>query len=221
MAAQPVVCVEAIEAAIIVRLRAGLGRMVRQVDSYGGEFDDGLPQVIRQFPAAWVTFAGVMGTRPQSTSRVRYIVRGRFVVMVGDRSVRAAASRRGTGDPGTYTLQHAVRRLLANQDLGLDGVDVLQPGAVRTLFNGTIQSHGFSIFACEFDTAWREEPLPVGHWPSPDASNPDDPDTLFATYQGQLDPPYPEMTHVRLDHRLSTTASDEAPDASDLVTLKG
>jgi len=221
MATQPVVCVEAIEAAMIARLRAGLGRMVRQVDSYGGEFDEGLPQVIRQFPAAWVTFAGVTGTRPQSTSRVRYIVRGRFVVMVGDRSVRAAASRRSAGEPGTYTLQHAVRRLLANQDLGLDGVDVLQPGAVRTLFNGAIQSQGFSIFACEFDTAWREEPLPAGRWPSPDLKSPDDPDAMFAKYQGQLDPPYPDVTHVRLDYRLPTTASDDAPDASDLVKLKG
>jgi len=211
--------VEVIEAAMVQRLRAGLGRMVRQVDSYGGEFDEELTQVIRQFPAAWVTFAGVMSTRAQSTSRVRYRVDGRFVVMVGARNLRANANRRAQAEVGTYTLQHAVRRLLANQDLGLDGVDVLRPGAVRTLFNGAIAAQGFSVFACEFDTAWREEPLPAGRFPAPDAANPDDPDALFAQYQGRLDAPYPDMTGVRLDYRLPATASEEDPDASDLVTL--
>jgi len=210
--------VQAIESAMIERLRAGLGRMVRQVESYGGEFDEGLSQVIRQFPAAWVTFAGVMGTRPQSTSRVRYRVSGRFVVVVGARSVRANAAR---NEPGTYLLQHAVRRLLSNQDLGLDGVDALQPGAVRSLFNGAIAQQGFSVFACEFDTAWREEPLPAGRFPAPDATNLDDPDALFATYQGQMDVPNPDLEGVRLDYRLAQTPVDHAPDASDVVTLKG
>jgi len=216
MAAFLPVAVAAIEAAMVQRLRAGLGRMVREVQSYGGEFDEGLTDIVRQFPAAWVTFAGVTATRAQNTSRVSYLASGRFVVMVGARSVRINASRRDANQPDTYVLQHAVRRLLSNQDLGLAGVDVLRPGAVRTLFNGAIHKQGFSVFACEFDTAWREEPLCTA-WPSPDASNPDDPDAMFMTYQGQLEPPAPQLTCINLDYRLPKTASDGAPDASDLV----
>jgi len=217
---------------MVERLRLGLGRMVRQVASYAGEFDEGLSQVIRQFPAAWVTFAGVMSTRSQSTSRVRYTARGRFVVMVGARSVQSAAARRDARLPGTYLLQHAVRRLLANQDLGLDGVDALQPGAVRTLFNGAIQSQGFSVFACEFDTAWREEPLPAGRFAAPGVDpakaspdnpsgvDPQDPDAVFAEFEAKLDAPYPDLTGVRLDYRAPPKENTDAPDASDLVKLQ-
>ena len=42
-----------IEAAIVQRLRQGLGKLVTGVHSYGGELDDeGLYQVVQQLPAA-------------------------------------------------------------------------------------------------------------------------------------------------------------------------
>jgi len=48
-----------IEAAIVQRLRQGMGKLVTGVHSYGGELDDeGLYQVVQQLPAALVIFAG-------------------------------------------------------------------------------------------------------------------------------------------------------------------
>ena len=61
-----------IEAAIVQRLRQGLGKLVTGVHSYGGELDDeGLYQVVQQLPAAWVTFAGIDKTEAVQTSRTK------------------------------------------------------------------------------------------------------------------------------------------------------
>jgi len=224
MQAQPI---HAIERAMVERLRVGLGRLVLSVDSYGGEFDEDLTTVVRRFPAAWVTFAGVLTTRPVSTSRRQYRANARFVVLVGQRSIRSErASRVGepAGQVGSYDLVRAVRRLLTHQDFDLDGVDPLQPGAVRTLFNGQVRSDGASVFACEFDTAWIEAALEPGRWPAPDPAqigqpNPSDPDVIFAEHAGRLDVPHPDLAHVRLDHRLPGTRGDEPADATDIVNL--
>lgn len=219
MQSQPIL---AIEQAIIARLRAGMGRMVLSVDSYGGEFDEQLADVVRRFPAAWVTFAGVLSSRPTSTSRRNYLASGRFVVLVGQRSVRneAASRQGGRNEIGVYDLVYAVRRLLTNQDLDLDGVGHLQPGAVRTIFNGQVRNVAATIFACEFDAAWIEAALEPGRWPDPEPGIPTDPDSIFEDHGGQLDTPYPDLDRVKLDHRLPTTPTDQPPDATDIVQLK-
>ena len=64
------------EDAIIARLRLGLGRMVQEVGSYGGELDEGLGEAIRRFPAAWVTFGGITKTEPYGTSRQKFKATG-------------------------------------------------------------------------------------------------------------------------------------------------
>ncbi len=217
-----------IEAAMVERLRLGLGKMVRAVDTYGGELDGSLANVVRRFPAAWVTFKGVLNTRATGTSRARYDAHGRFVVMVGASTLRSeSATRRGgprVEDVGTYQLIYAVRRLLTNQDLGLAGVDYLQPGAVRTLFNGAAQGKAASIFALEFDTSWTERPLDAGRWPAPtleDIADPksSDPDVMFSHAKATTDEPYGLMTAVELDIRLSNRTTEDPPDASALITL--
>ncbi len=72
-----------IEAAIVQRLRQGLGKLVTGVHSYGGELDDeGLYQVVQQLPAAWVTFAGIDKTEAVQTSRTKHKAEAKFVVMV-------------------------------------------------------------------------------------------------------------------------------------------
>lgn len=207
------------EDAIIARLRLGLGHMVQEVGSYGGELDEGLEEAIRRFPAAWVTFGGITKTEPYGTSRQKFKATGQFVVMVGERSVRSeAAGRRGgpaQGEVGSYPLVYAVRRLLSAQDLGLP-IAELMPGRVRTLYNTRLERQAFSVFACEFQTAWIEEALPRDHWPSPTGDS--DSDSLFARYQGKLGQPDPDWLRTGLNYHL--TPDDGIADAQDILSTR-
>ena len=217
-----------IEQAIISRLSDGLGEMVTTVESYGGQFDDeGLAQVVNQFPAVWVLFAGIKDTVPHDTRRSKYRVEGVFTVLVGDRASGSEAdSRIGGGhrhDVGSYRLLRAVRLLLGNQSLGLP-IDRLQPKAAKSLFNRQLEADALSVFALEFETHWYENALPDGEWPQMpmkpvlDAGgNPqgdpatggtqyrpdtDHPDAVFAEYVGRIDPPYADLTGINLNlHR--------------------
>ncbi|WP_155020190.1 phage protein Gp37, partial [Enterobacter hormaechei] len=83
-----------IEKAIVERLRKGMGRMAKNVRSYGGELDGEPAEVLRQLPAVWVTFGGVQKTEPYSTARQRFVTHGRFVVVVGERSLRSEEAAR-------------------------------------------------------------------------------------------------------------------------------
>nr|WP_256473555.1 phage protein Gp37 [Neisseria sp. HSC-16F19] len=199
--------------------------MVTGVHAYGGELDDeGLYQVVQQMPAVWVTFGGIGKTEPVKTNRNKHTAHAKFVVMVAAKSYRSEAASRAGGvsrwEIGSYDLLYAVRRLLANQDLGLS-MDALQPGAVRTLFNGRLErAEAMSVFACEFSTHWIEEALPNGRWPEipqrvqtdpasgavltdaegqpltlPDVQHPD---YVFADYSGATSAAEPYLTGVRL-----------------------
>lgn len=225
------------EDAIIERLRRGMGRMVRQIGSYGGELDDDLGIAIANFPAAWVTFGGITKTEPTGTSRQKFRATGQFVVMVGDRNVRCEdAGRRGGAGPneiGSYSLVYAVRRLLTGQDLGLP-IDPLLPAQVRTLYNTRVRSDAFSVFACEFQTTWIEEPLPRSHWPSPtypaepgQPTDPTDPsrpgsttdaDVLFAIHGGELGTPAPAWLRTGLNYHL--IPDDGIADARDIISTR-
>lgn len=208
--------ITAIEEAMISRLRQGLGRMVSEVASYAGELDDDLPNVVRRFPAAWVTFGGVSKTEPYGTSKDKFKATGQMVVMVGSRNLRGgSAARQGRDGIGTNQLVMAVRRLLNQQDLGME-IAHLKPGKVRTLYNTNIDGVALQVFACEFDTAWIETTLPNNTWPAPD--NADHPDAQFAVYQGRLDTPADNWLTVGLNFHL--TPDDGAADASDLLTLR-
>lgn len=205
-----------VELAIIARLKAGLGRMVMSVESYGGELEiETVAEAVRRFPAAWVTFGGVKDTKPHSNSKDRWRSAGSFVVMVGARNVRnEAASRRGgagKGEIGSYQLVTAVRRLLIRQDLGLP-IDHFEPGRVRTLFNTAVERQAFSVFACEFHTVWMEGALENGHWPEMDAPGAD---SLFSAYQGQTERAG-VLTSVQLHYHLQPDV-DGKHDAQDIV----
>ena len=209
-----------IEQAIIERLKKGLGRMVRGIRSYGGEMDGEPAEVMRQLPGVWVVFGGVQKTEPHSTSRKKFATHGRFVVMVGDRSVRNEESSRtggpGTDEVGTYRLIAAVRRLLSGQDLADTGIkiDPFRPGRVRTLFNTQVERQAFSVFACEFDTKWIESVLENGAFPM--TGVPDDhPDSLFRAYGGETTEPEPEWLRTRLSYDLKAPDKDTA--AEDII----
>ncbi|PVX80051.1 DUF1834 family protein [Paraburkholderia unamae] len=226
----PVPIITAVENAMVDRLKRGLGQMVRQVSTYGGEFDDdGLADVVRNLPAAWVTFGGVRKTSAVDARRKSWKAEGTFIVMVGAYSVRSeAASRQGgarMGEVGTNMLIWAVRRLLAQQDLSLP-IQEFAPGAVRTLFNTKLQRDAFSVFALEFHTAWIEHALAGHAFPQPVdpatvvASDPTcGLDALFALYKGQLDPATPDLTAVELNTFVNGAPESGLPLAQDIVTL--
>lgn len=215
MVIQPSI-IDAAEAAIVQRLREGLGRMVREVGSYGGELDDDLPEVIRRFPAVWVTFGGVHKSVPRGTSREQWHCFGKYVVMLGERNLRSEeAGRRGGAhleEPGAYRLIYAVRRLLACQDMGL-AIEPLTPGKVSTLYNTRLNNQAFSVWACEFETAWIERVLDNGHWPAPASEA--EPDAVFAAYQGRLEAPAGDWHTTALSYSL---IPDGGAHAADILT---
>ncbi|MGC0153279.1 DUF1834 family protein [Chromobacterium vaccinii] len=216
--------ITAVELAMVQRLRAGLGRMVTSVETYGGEFDeDNLAEVVRRMPAAWVTFAGIRATAPAGTSREKWRTEGSFVVMVGARSVRSEASSRHGGvdarEVGTNLLIATVRRLLTQQDLGLP-IRELAPGSVRTLYNSRLQTVAFSVFACEFGTAWVEDALRCGEYPQTGAGA-SGIDALIQQYAGQTQPADPDWAATTVNYYLDPAAESGAPDAQDIVKTGG
>lgn len=227
----PVPIITAVENAMVGRLKTGLGRMVRQVSTYGGEFDDdGLADVVRNLPAAWVTFGGIRKTTPVGTDRKKWKAEATFIVMVGAYSVRSEASSRhggaAPGEIGTNLLIYAVRRLLTQQDLALP-IRGLAPGSVRTLFNTRLQRDAFSVFALEFHTDWVELALDGLAFPQPvdpTAINPSDPtsglDAVFAAYSGQVAPAAQEWNSTQLNYYLDPTQESGHPNAQDVVIMQ-
>ncbi|MDE9466884.1 DUF1834 family protein [Xenorhabdus bovienii] len=209
-----------IEQAICQRLTDGLGRMTRAVTSYGGEIDDDLGRIVRELPAAWVTFGGISKTDPFSVSKRQYKPTGQFVVIVGDYSTRSEATARSGGinvdEVGCYRLVYAVRRLLTGQDLGLK-INPLVPGRVRTLFNTQVAERALSIFACEFDTQWLETALALGAWPeqTPDRTHPD---WLYNEYRGRVSQPDPDLLRVSMRYDPPGVGSPDNP--ADFVNLR-
>ena len=111
--------IASIEQAIRQRLSDGLGQMVTGVFTYGGEFDgEGLAQVVNQFPAVWVMFAGIKDPVRHDTRGSRFKAIGQFTVLVGDRASGSEADSRFGGlhrhDVGTYRLMQTCRHLLTN-----------------------------------------------------------------------------------------------------------
>ncbi|MCX8962138.1 DUF1834 family protein [Erwinia psidii] len=204
------------ELAIIDRLKRGLGKMAHDVSSYGGELDGDWQEVVRQLPGVWVTFEGVTRTERFSLQKRRYVVHGRYVVIVGERNLRDEKSSRlggpGADETGTTRLVTAVRRLLSGQDMDLP-IDHLIPGRVRTLFNTKLEKMAASVFACEFDTKWLEDALENGDYPLRDAPA-DHPDAFFMPYDGEVSDPPPDWLRTRLSYDTSKSASS----AEDIVS---
>lgn len=202
-----------IEDAIIARLKTGLGRMVRNVERYAGELEpDALGDAIRSFPAVWITFAGIPKTVRTSTSRTKQLTHSEFVVMVGDRNIRSESAGRTGGasapEVGAYSLVWAVRRLLSEQDLGLE-ISALEAGRVRTLYNTRLQSGALAVFGCEFSTSWIEPTLGRGAWPCPPENAADE---IFARYQGRLDDAAADWLKTHIDYlspQSEVLASDD------------
>ncbi|WP_237411609.1 phage protein Gp37 [Acinetobacter nectaris] len=130
---------------------------VREIKTYGGEFDDDITTAIRSFPAIWITFDGSGSPKRISHNKTEYPVT--FVVLVGARSLRNEETRRqGTAfDIGTYQMLDHVQRLLTNNDLsitGLTGIAPLKLGRTKTIFNTAVREQSISVLAQEFTTQY-------------------------------------------------------------------
>lgn len=130
---------------------------IREIKTYGGEFDDDITAIIRAFPAIWVTFDG--SKTPEKTSANKTKMPVTFVVLVGNRSVRnEEAQRHGAGaDIGTFQMLNNVQQLLTGNDLssqGVNGLAHLELGRVKTIFNTSTRGQSLSVLAQEFTTSY-------------------------------------------------------------------
>ena len=98
---------------------------VREIKTYGGEFDDDTLSFIKTFPAIWVSFVSSGTPTKISYNKTEYPIT--FVVLVGAQSVRNEEARRhGAGsDIGTFSMLDLVQRLLIGNDLSSQGIEGL------------------------------------------------------------------------------------------------
>lgn len=173
---------------------------IREIKTYGGEFDDGLTAIIKAFPAIWVVFEGSGTPKKISYNKTEYPLK--FVVLVGARSVRNEQARRqGAGnDIGTYEMLDRVQQLLIGNDLssvGVAGLAPLELGRTKTIFNTKTREQSISVLSQEFTTQYtitasdrdREEDETIG-----------------------------EIHRINVDYFFEP--GDDVKDASDLVELK-
>ena len=130
---------------------------VREINTYGGEFDDDLTSVINHFPAIWVSFVSSGTPTKVSYNKTEYPIT--FVVLVGAQSVRNEEARRhGAGsDIGTFSMLDLVQRLLIGNDLssqGIKGLASLELGKTKTIFNTKVRSQSLSVLSQEFTTQY-------------------------------------------------------------------
>ena len=170
---------------------------IREIKTYGGEFDDETLAFAKSFPAIWVTY---QGSTSEKTSHNKTEYKSTFVVLVGARSLRNEESQRHSvgADIGTYEMLDRVQRLLSVNDLSsrnIQGLAPLELGRTRTIFNTLTQRQSVSVLAQEFTTSYVIQ-----------ASDRDREETDA------------EIRHINIDYYFEP--GDDIKDASDLVELK-
>ncbi len=133
---------------------------IKSIESYGGQLDEELAEVVRNFPAVWLTFAAAGKPTRVSLKRAKWRQPLTFALMVGAYNVRGeAATRHGFSvdgvitDPGSYSMLEDVRAIvLTGGDYGLD-IEPFEPGAVRTIHSTRLNKNAVSAYAQELHTA--------------------------------------------------------------------
>lgn len=191
---------QAIKDELAAQITSGKWDWVREIKTYGGEFDDDIDAVIKRFPAIWVTFDG--SKTPEKFGHNKTKMPITFVVLVADHTVRnEEAQRHGTGrNVGTFQMLDCVQRLLTGNDLSsqnLIGLAPLELGRVKTIFNTTTRRNSISVLAQEFTTAY----------------------TIVASDRDRErdDPETPDMHSININYYFQP--QDDIKDASDLVQL--
>lgn len=130
---------------------------IREIKTYGGEFDDETLAFIDTFPAIWVTFKSSGAPRKISENKTVYPIN--LVVLVGARSVRNEEAQRlgGGRDIGTFKMLSLVHNLLIGNDLSsvnVKGLAPLELGHTRTIFNTTTRRQSVSVLSQEFNAQY-------------------------------------------------------------------
>ena len=144
--------IDVIEAKIVETLKNATGlRYLTTVETYGGELDDDLGEIVRKYPAIWVVYAG--SQKPQKIGPEKYKTTATFALIHAARNVKnESATRMGSaGEVGVYQMLKDSSTLLLNSDLGLE-IGLFQPGAVRSLYNTKVRGKGLCIFSQEWTT---------------------------------------------------------------------
>ncbi|AZC02031.1 MULTISPECIES: phage protein Gp37 [Acinetobacter calcoaceticus/baumannii complex] len=174
---------------------------IREIKTYGGEFDDETLAFIDTFPAIWVTFKSSGAPRKISENKTVYPIN--LVVLVGARSVRNEEAQRlgGGRDIGTFKMLSLVHNLLTGNDLSsvnVKGLAPLELGHTRTIFNTTTRRQSVSVLSQEFNTQY----------------------TITASDRDreEADESIGEIHRINVDYFFEP--GDDVKDASDLVELK-
>ena len=203
-----------VEDAILERLRRGLGRSIKTVEPYGGQFDEaGLSHVMGGVPALYVHFAGHKNPKPKNTAGDVLQVPATFVIYVVVRNVSSeSAGRRGTArEVGAYQLIEAVRHLLGNQDFGL-AIDAFKVGPVQLLGNVKVGNSGLTAYGCSFDTHWVERLATAQGLPRRG-------DPVFEGLGGERSDDEPDFLRVGLMHDVEANGSVDVVDVVQLRSI--
>ena len=219
-----------IEDAIIKQIALAKLPYLRFVGSYGGELMGDWQEVIRALPAVWVAFKDASVPECKNTARARYQSRLTFTTIVADRSARSESATRkgGPGSIGTYKMLDDVARLICMQDFGLDDVDPLQPGRVRSLFDGKVQAQGLSVMSQDWTAKVQfrlrepgQGPLPTDGAALPTGYLPPEGQTFPGTANANNPAPLPELSTLALQYWLKPpqNMATDPPAAEDILTL--
>lgn len=202
--------ISTIENAIINRIKAaqdaegGLGYKLKKIDTYGGEFSDGLERIVKDFPAVLVAFNGAP---LHQENRASFTFKATFGVICCAVSLRnEQAARHGkAGKIGSYQLVTDMLALLSGQKLGLD-IKPLVPREIRALVNDKAESQLASVYAIDFETVFALDAAA--------ASGLADFETFHGDWDipphGNVQPPMPAATADATDHITLPTQGEEA-----------
>lgn len=192
-----------IENKIIERItaaQAALGYQLRKIDTYGGEFAEGIDRIVRDFPCVLVVFNGMTLLRQARNS---YKHTARYMLIVGATNLRnEKTARHGAGGKvGSYQIAEDMVLLFAGQDLALGYMGEIVPTGIRPLINDRADGQLASVYAVDLEMLVDIDAMP-------DTSTIDD----FETFHGNWDiPPHGNVT--------PPLPADETADATDTVTL--
>ena len=204
-----------LENAILAALKEGKPAWLRFVGSYGGELAGDWEAVVRAVPAYWLAFSGMTEPKPLNTAQTRFEAVIQLSLVAASRSVASeAASRKGApgSQPGTYAMLAHAASLLCMRDFGLDGVDYLRPGRIRTLFSAQVQDKALSVLAQD----WRARTVFVlrepGQRPVPEPGTPPEEAEAPRGYLPPDAPPLPELSTLDLRYWLKPPQDPEHDD---------
>lgn len=192
---------EAIKGKIIAAMKSGrLGYSLTKVESYGGEFDEGLEKLVRDFPAVLIINSGLTH-HSHSNARIKFSCKIGLICCAKNLRNEVAA-RQGSGDRvGSYQISMDMISLFGNQSLGLE-IEPFIPQGMVALANNKSDKQLASIYAVELLTYFDIETADT------DATLDD-----FATFHANWDVP----VHGNVEPPLP---ADDKADATDHVTLE-